>query len=303
MPLFVPDTSPPPTLYYAAAQARPLSSLTEETLAHMVADMSIHQSDKEHYITGWMGNSSVVIVNNYQDKRGTSSGFVLTRRDQYRLSVQSITFRIPKFILWLTFRRRPRTMMLITYNTLGKVLSPLVQYRNLLDKPLQQKLEQDWQQLNDYIGMACHQLEHGTPLWRQLADKLTTEDLHLCINSALFAGKRLHQDGEYQGFWSGNVFISRRLSAEPALQLLWRDQDNVPQCGYQYQLITDESGQLRPSVRIRPDDQETRYLLNPFDAWHLQTAWALLNYAAGILAGISPPLMEMMDRPDSLSHL
>ncbi|HEY0207522.1 hypothetical protein [Acerihabitans sp.] len=304
MQAFSPTLPAPQTLYYSAGEAHPLETLTEKSLCGMVEDMKVTQSDKEHYITGWMGPHSVVVIHNYREKRGTSNGFVLTKENQYRLSVQSIEFRIPKIILWLSLRRNPRTMTLITYNTLGEMVSPLMQFRNMTDKPVKRMLEQDWQALNDYIGMACWQLENGNPLWNQLLQTLTPDQLSGMINAPEFSGKRLQKDGDYEGFWAGNVFIGRCLGPYPALQLLWRDEDNQMQPGYIYTAVPEYRGGIPlPSLRIRPHRGENSYLLNPFDAQHLHDARSLFNFAQGILTGMSPPLVEMMDRPDAVPDL
>lgn len=302
MHAFTPALPAPQTLYYCADEAHPLAQLEEASIRTMVSDLKVNASEKEHYVTGWMGSHSVVVINNYHDKRGTSNGFVLTRENEYRLSVQSIVFRIPKFILWISFRRKPRTMTLITYNQIGELISPMIQFRNILEKPLKLKLEQDWQALNQYIGMACYQLENGTPLWQQLQQAITLPALQQWVTAPMFDDKRLQKDGTFEGFWAGNVFISRCLTPVPALQLLWRDQDNHIQPGYIFTLAATAGGQ-QPSLRIRPQRSDTSYLLNAFDAAHLQQAYALLNYAQAVLSGMSPPLVEMMDRPDTLTNL
>jgi hypothetical protein len=304
MHAFLPPQPIPQTLYYSAGETHPLSTLDEKKLCTMVADMKVTDSDKEHYITGWMGSNSVVVIHNYHEKRGTSNGFVLTKENQYRLSVQSINFRIPKLILWLSFQRKPRTMTLITYNTLGELISPLIQYRNMTDKPMMRQLELDWRALNDYIGMACWQLENGTPLWNQIQQAITPTTLARWVDAAPFSGKRLQKDGEFEGFWAGNVFISRCLSPFQALQLSWRNEENQMQPGYIYTALPEKrAAPLQPSLRIRPHHAEISYLLNAFDAQHLQNALALLGFAEEVLLGGSPPLVEMMDRPDSLTDL
>ncbi|CRG50292.1 Uncharacterised protein [Yersinia wautersii] len=75
-----------------------------DKIRQMVIDLDVANSDSEHYVTGWMGlNSIVVVVRNYQNKRGTANGFVINKGDRYRLSIQSIEFRIPKMVLWMSF--------------------------------------------------------------------------------------------------------------------------------------------------------------------------------------------------------
>ncbi|WP_213989942.1 hypothetical protein [Sodalis sp. dw_96] len=304
MHAFSPDLPMPESLYYSGKEAHPLSTLDEKNLCSMVDDLKINQSNKEHYVTGWMGEDSVVVIHNYHEKRGTSNGFVLTKENQYRLSVQSITFRVPKFILWLSLRRKPRNTTLITYDTVGELRSPIVQYRNLFDKALKLKLEQDWRALNDYIGMACWQLENGCPLWQHLEQSITPAALTAWINAPVFEEKRLQKDGPFEGFWSGNVFIARSKPPYPSLQLLWRDEENHLQPGYIFTAVPHKKeDKLVPSLRIRPHRAEKHYPLNVFDARHLQYARSLLSYAEGVLTGMSPPLVEMMNGPDPLPDL
>ncbi|MFT4465488.1 MAG: hypothetical protein ACMX3H_13445 [Sodalis sp. (in: enterobacteria)] len=132
-----------------------------------------------------------------------------------------------------------------------------MQYSQLTDKALKQRLEQEWQALNDYVGMACYQLENDQPLWRTLMDSLSADALAQWVASPRFDDKRLQQDGEFTGFWAGNVFISRRQGAAPALQLLWRDAQNQIQPGYIYTLATNAAqAQPRPALLIRPQRTE-----------------------------------------------
>ncbi len=304
MHAFSPDLPMPESLYYSAKETHPLSTLNEKNICSMVDDLKLTDSDKEHYVTGWMGEDSVVVIHNYREKRGTSNGFVLSKENQYRLSVQSIAFRIPKIFLWLSLRRKPRNATLITYDTIGELRSPIVQYRNLFDKSLKLKLEQDWQALNDYIGLACWQLENGCPLWKQLEQAITPAALTAWVNAPVFEEKRLQKDGPFEGFWSGNVFIARSKPPYPSLQLLWRDEDNRLQPGYIFTAVPDKKqDKLVPSLRIRPHRAEKHYPLNVFDARHLQYARSLLSYAEGVLTGMSPPLVEMMNGSNPLPDL
>lgn len=304
MQVFSPDLAAPKTLYYSANETHPLSTVEVKNLCAMVDDLKLTESDKEHYVTGWMGEHSVVVIHNYHEKRGTSNGFVLTKENQYRLSVQSIAFNIPKMILWFSLRRNPREITLITYDSLGETRSPIIQFRNILDKPLKVRLEQDWRDLNDYIGMACWQLENGRPLWQQIERTATPAALSEWANAPIFSEKRLQKDGQFEGFWSGNIFIARCQKPYPALQLVWRNEENQIQPGYIYTAIPDKNGgDLALALRIRPHRSETHYSLNAFDARHLQYAGSLLSLAEGIIAGMSPPLVEMMNRPDPLPNL
>ena len=304
MLLFSPDLPMPPSLYYSAKEAHPLSTLEVKHLCSMVDDLKLTDSDKEHYVTGWMGENSLVIIHNYHEKRGTSNGFVLTKDQQYRLSVQSIAFRVPKIFLWMSLRRRPRDITLITYNTLGELRSPLIQYRNMTNKTVKRQLELDWQAMNDYIGMACWQLENGRPLWQDILQAMTPAAVAEWVKAPIFDEKRLQKDGQFEGFWSGNIFIARCQIPYPALQLLWRDEENRMQPGYIYTAVPDKNqSNPLPSLRIRPHRGETHYQLNAFDARHLQYARALLSLAEGVLTGMSPPLVEMMNRSDPLPDI
>ncbi|TKI06703.1 hypothetical protein [Martelella alba] len=304
MQLFSPDLPKPPTLYYSAGETHSLATLEYGRLLAMVDDLKLSDSEREHYTAGWLGEDSLVIIHNYREKRGTSNGFVLTREQRYRLSVQSIAFRVPKIFLWLSLRRKPRDTTLITYNTLGELRGPLYQYRHLVDKAVKRQLEEDWRAMNDYIGMACWQLENDRPLWRELMTLLTPSAVAEWVDAPIFAEKRLQKEGQFEGFWSGNIFIARCRAPHPALQLLWRDDENRIQPGYVYTALPDKSGDNPlPSLRIRPHRGETHYQLNAFDARHLQYARALLSLAEGVLNGMSPPLVEMMNRPDPLPDL
>ncbi|MDN5682076.1 MAG: hypothetical protein L0G81_15770, partial [Ewingella sp.] len=62
--------------YYSADQSLSLGQLDVEKIEQIARDLDISASDKEHYVTGWMGQNSVVLVRNYQDKRGASNGLV-----------------------------------------------------------------------------------------------------------------------------------------------------------------------------------------------------------------------------------
>ncbi|XBS68758.1 hypothetical protein ABK905_19530 [Acerihabitans sp. KWT182] len=260
MHVFSPDLPLPQRLYYSADETHPLSALDDKYLCSMVNDLKITDSNKEHYVTGWLGEDSVVVIHNYQDKRGTSNGFVLTRANQYRLSVQSIAFRVPKIILWLSLRRKPRNATLITYDTIGELRSPIVQYRTLLDKALKLKLERDWQALNDYLGMACWQLENGCPLWKALEESVTPAALTSWLNAPIFDEKRLQKDGPFEGFWSGNVFIARSQPPYPSLQLLWRDEEDRLQPGYIFTAVPDKKRGQTGAVIAHPSSSRRETL-------------------------------------------
>ncbi|EEQ08992.1 hypothetical protein [Yersinia mollaretii] len=268
----------PEKLYYSAGDAHPLDKLETDKIIQMVIDLDVANSDSEHYVTGWMGLNSVVVVRNYQNKRGTANGFVVNKGDRYRLSIQSIEFRIPKAVLWMSFRRKPRTMELITYETLGEQPSGMQQYRNILDEDLLQQLDADWRELNDYLGAACWQLENGTPLWQQAQQQITSDAIRQLADAAIFRTKSLQADGDYAGFWAGEYFFAVRQPTAshplPAIQISWRE-DEKEIGSYQFDLINDEAGEPTLSLCIRPRKGADSYLLNRFDAHHLQRAIAM----------------------------
>ncbi|CAL11186.1 hypothetical protein A6J64_018235 [Yersinia enterocolitica] len=244
----------------------------------MVIDLDIANSDSEHYVTGWMGLNSVVIIRNYQNKRGTANGFVVNKGDRYRLSIQSIEFRIPKVVLWMSFRRKPRTMELITYETLGEQPSGMQQYRNILEEELRQQLDEDWRELNDYLGAACWQIENDVPLWQQAHREITLDAINQLAAAPIFRTKHLQADGNYAGFWAGDYFFAvRQPTADnplPAIQISWRE--NEKEIGsYLFDLIKDEAGEPKLLLCIRPRKGAESYLLNRFDAHHLQRAIAM----------------------------
>ena len=199
--------------YYSADQSLSLSQLDNEKITQIVQDLDVAESEKEHYVTGWMGQNSVVVVRNYQDKRGTSNGLVLSRGNRYKLTVQAITFRIPKFLLWVTFRRKPRTMTVIAYNKLGDQATGLQQFIHLQEPELRERLESDWRELNDYLGMACWQMDNNRPLWRQLHQEISPQALWTLAESPWFSGKKLQKDGEFEGLWSHENVIGIIASA------------------------------------------------------------------------------------------
>src|SRR5471032_440268 len=81
--------------YYAADQSLSLGQLDVEKIEQIARDLDMTGSEKEHYITGWMGQNSVVLVRNYQDKRGTSNGLVMSRGQRYKLSVRRLNSAFP----------------------------------------------------------------------------------------------------------------------------------------------------------------------------------------------------------------
>ncbi|CNI09085.1 Uncharacterised protein [Yersinia massiliensis] len=268
----------PKKLYYSAADAHPLSKLESDKIIQMVLDLDIANSENEHYISGWMGLNNVVVVRNYQNKRGTSNGFLVNKSDRYRLSIQSIEFRIPKVVLWMSFRRKPRTMELITYETLGDEPSGMQQYRNILDETLREQLDADWRDLNDYLGAACWQLENGAPLWQQALQEITPDTISQLASAKIFHTKSLQADGDYSGFWAGEYFFAVRQPTTanplPAIQISWRE-DEKDIGSYQFDLVNDEAGNAKFLLCIRPRKGADSYLLNRFDAHHLQRAIAM----------------------------
>ncbi|MFI3308259.1 hypothetical protein [Ewingella allii] len=259
--------------YYSADQSLSLGQLDVEKIEQIARDLDISASDKEHYVTGWMGQNSVVLVRNYQDKRGASNGLVMSRGQRYKLSVQAIKFRIPKFLLWMTLRRRPRTMSVVGYTRLGAQATGLQQFHTLADKSLKQQLENDWRELNDYLGMACWQMENNQPMWRSVQREISPQALWYLADSDLFSGKKLQKDGDFEGMWTKNRFLGRRTGEHAALLISWRDEENDDIASYLYERVT--ANQIRLS--LRPRKEEKFYPLNPFDAEHLQQALSMFK--------------------------
>ncbi|RJT54983.1 hypothetical protein [Rahnella variigena] len=266
--------------YYSADQSLSLSQLDNEKVTQIVQDLDVAESEKEHYVMGWMGQNSVVVVRNYQDKRGTSNGLVLSRGNRYKLTVQAITFRIPKFLLWVTFRRKPRTMTVIAYNKLGEQATGLQQFIHVQDPELRERLEGDWRELNDYLGMACWQMDNNRPLWRQLHQEISPQALWTLAESSWFSGKKLQKDGEFEGLWSHEQFIGRRTGEHAALLLSWKDEENEDIASYLFERVS--ANKIR--IMLRPRKEEKFYPLNPFDAVHLQQALIKFHQAEQALS-------------------
>lgn len=266
--------------YYSADQSLSLSQLDNEKITQIVQDLDVAESEKEHYVMGWMGQNSVVVVRNYQDKRGTSNGLVLSRGNRYKLTVQAITFRIPKFLLWVTFRRKPRTMTVIAYNKLGEQATGLQQFIHVQDPELRERLEGDWRELNDYLGMACWQMDNNRPLWRQLHQEISPQALWTLAESSWFSGKKLQKDGEFEGLWSHEQFIGRRTGEHAALLLSWKDEENEDIASYLFERVS--ANKIR--IMLRPRKEEKFYPLNPFDAVHLQQALTKFHQAEQALS-------------------
>lgn len=266
--------------YYSADQSLSLSQLDNEKITQIVQDLDVAESEKEHYVMGWMGQNSVVVVRNYQDKRGTSNGLVLSRGNRYKLTVQAITFRIPKFLLWVTFRRKPRTMTVIAYNKLGEQATGLQQFIHVQDPELRERLESDWRELNDYLGMACWQMDNNRPLWRQLHQEISPQALLTLAESSWFSGKKLQKDGEFEGLWSHEQFIGRRTGEHAALLLSWKDEENEDIASYLFERVS--ANKIR--IMLRPRKEEKFYPLNPFDAVHLQQALTKFHQAEQALS-------------------
>ncbi len=266
--------------YYSADQSLSLSQLDNEKITQIVQDLDVAESEKEHYVMGWMGQNSVVVVRNYQDKRGTSNGLVLSRGNHYKLTVQAITFRIPKLLLWVTFRRKPRTMTVIAYNKLGEQATGLQQFIHVQDPELRERLESDWRELNDYLGMACWQMDNNRPLWRQLHQEISPQALWTLAESSWFSGKKLQKDGEFEGLWSHEQFIGRRTGEHAALLLSWKDEENEDIASYLFERVS--ANKIR--IMLRPRKEEKFYPLNPFDAVHLQQALIKFHQAEQALS-------------------
>lgn len=266
--------------YYSADQSLSLSQLDNEKITQIVQDLDVAESEKEHYVMGWMGQNNVVVVRNYQDKRGTSNGLVLSRGNRYKLTVQAITFRIPKLLLWVTFRRKPRTMTVIAYNKLGEQATGLQQFIHVQDPELRERLESDWRELNDYLGMACWQMDNNRPLWRQLHQEISPQALWTLAESSWFSGKKLQKDGEFEGLWSHEQFIGRRTGEHAALLLSWKDEENEDIASYLFERVS--ANKIR--IMLRPRKEEKFYPLNPFDAVHLQQALIKFHQAEQALS-------------------
>ncbi|MGL9772850.1 MAG: hypothetical protein ACR5LG_00045 [Sodalis sp. (in: enterobacteria)] len=128
-----------------------------------------------------------------------------------------------------------------------------MQFPHLTDKTLKQRLELEWQAVNDYVGMACYQMENDTPLCWTLAGNISAGALVAhWVASPRFDDKRLQQDGEFTRFWAGNVFISRRRGVGLVLQLLWCDAQNQIQPGYIYTLTASTAARSVSSGRSAP---------------------------------------------------
>jgi hypothetical protein len=279
MPCLLPDTHPLEKCYYQADRTLSLGDLDVEKISQMTRDLDWINSEKEHYITGWMNNRAVVLIRNYQDKRGTSNGIVMTNDNDYRLSVQAIRFRIPKVLLWFSLRRRSRDLAMVAYQALGEQATSLQQWQYIKDSSLKTRLENDWQQLNDYLGMACWQMENGQPLWQQLTQQITQQMLADFAQSALLNSKKVLNDGEFLGRWIQGAFIGYRAN-HPALLINWQQPQSAQAYSYLYTL---RAGSTQASVQLRCKKEGPFFALNPFDAEHLQRALSLLIQARELL--------------------
>jgi len=270
-------------LYYAADNTLPLSQLDEEKICQIARDLDSVSSEKEHYVTGWMGLNSVVLVRSYQNKRGSADGLVMTRGNHYRLSVQSVVFRIPKPLLWGTFRRRPRTMKVITYNRLDTPQNGMQQYQNILEPELKERLEADWRDLNDYLGMACWQRENNNPLWQALQRDISADRLLLLCKHPVFSSRKMQKAREFAGLWQKDIFITHRNDGAAAILLSWKDPQTGDVASYLFEILAKNTGPTRLRLSLRPRKQEKFYPLNPFDAQHLFDARQLFERAESVL--------------------
>ncbi|WP_369790017.1 hypothetical protein [Rouxiella sp. WC2420] len=275
--------SPLQKLYYNAQNTLALSDLDEEKISQIARDLDSASSDEEHYVTGWMALNSVVLIRRYQNNRGSADGLVFTRANKYRLSVQSVMFRIPKPLLWVTFRRRPRTMKVITYNRLGSQQDSLQQFDNIQEEELKQQLEADWRELNDYLGLACWQRENGQPLWNALQKNVSPERILKLCQSHFFTHSRLQKEGDFEGLWHRGLFIARRGDGAAALQLSWQNTQTQEVASYLFEIFKKDTGPTRLRLSLRPGKQEKFYPLNPFDAQHLYDAMQMFERAEGAL--------------------
>lgn len=276
-------STPLQKLYYNAQNTLPLSHLDEEKICQIARDLDSVGSDKEHYVTGWMALNPVVLIRRYQNKRGSADGIVFTRSNQYRLSVQSVMFSIPKPLLWITFRRRPRTMKVITYNRLDTTQNGLQQYQNIQEDEVKARLEADWRELNDYLYFACWQRENGQPLWNALQDSITADRLLGLCNSLFFTNGKLQKEGEFEGLWHKGMFIARRNDGAAAFMLAWQHPETHEVASYLFEILKKNTGPTRLRLSLRPHKQEKFYPLNPFDAQHLHDALQMFERAEGAL--------------------
>lgn len=276
--------SPLQKLYYNAQNCLPLSDLDEEKIGQIARDLDSVGSEKEHYVTGWMALNPVVLIRRYQNHRGSADGLVFTRANQYRLSIQSVIFRIPRPLLWMTFRRRPRTMKVITYNRLGGQSECLQQYENIQETALKEQLEADWRELNDYLGLACWQRENGQPLWNAMQKSISAERILGLCQSGFFTHPRLQNEGDFEGLWHKGMFIARRRDGAAVYQLSWQNPQTQEVASYLFEILKKETGPTRLRLSLRPGKQDKFYPLNPFDAQHLYDAMQMFERAEGALS-------------------
>ncbi|STC90002.1 Uncharacterised protein [Edwardsiella hoshinae] len=265
---------------YSAADAGQLDALTCAAIGQRLAFLGEATSPQESYLTGWIGPNPLVIIRNYQDKRGTSSGFLLSIGDEYRFSVQTITPRIPKLLLWATLRTKPKTLPLIALQNLAAGDQRLLPYRSLRDATLRGKMNQWWAEINDYLGIACWQQRHDYPQWQALAEQLSIARVTALQQWLQSATQPLEQDGDYAGRWLGDRFIASRAASEatPWPSLLLTERTATATISYLIGWLADEQGQPALALALRPRPEQPFFTLNRFDAAHLQRLHALFMH-------------------------
>ncbi|MGY0149921.1 hypothetical protein [Edwardsiella tarda] len=265
---------------YSAADAERLDDLTCAAIRQRLAFLGDTATPQESYLTGWMGANPLVIIRNYQDKRGTSSGFLLSIGDEYRFSVQTITPRIPKLLLWATLRTKPKTLPLVALQNLTAGDRRLLPYRSLRDDTLRSKMNDWWVEINDYLGIACWQQRQGYPQWQALAETLSIARIDAVQSWIQRDGQPLEQDGDYAGRRYGDLFIASRAASEatPWPSLLLTELSASAPISYLIGWLADEQGQPQLALALRPCPEQPFFTLNRFDAAHLQRLNALMTH-------------------------
>ncbi|EPC5194198.1 hypothetical protein ACRZZR_001739 [Edwardsiella piscicida] len=262
---------------YDAATAGALDALDCSAIRQRVDAFGHADRPQESYLTGWMAFNPLVIIRNYQDKRGTSSGVVLSVGDAYRFSVQTITPRIPKLLLWATLRSKPKTLPLVALQDLAAGDRRLVPYRAVRDTALREQMTGWWAEINDYLGIACWQHSHGYPQWQALENSLSCDAVSRLHQWLQRDPQTLEHDGDYAGRWYDGLFIATRAASEsnpwPSLLMSWKSPQR--QASYLIGWLAGEADKPTLALALRPDAEMPFFTLNRFDAEHLQRLAAL----------------------------
>ena len=154
-----------------------------------------------------------------------------------------------------------------------------MQYRNILDAEMKETVNQQWRDINDYLGAACYQVENDYPLWQMLEQTVTEEKANCLATMLASNGKKLQKDDEFSGLWQGELFIATRPAGEtsPATSVIisWHVGDDIG--SYLYGWLNNEQGEKQLALAIRPGKNEQFFTLNRFDAEHVQRAVALFK--------------------------